>query len=181
MTVLDPDGTPVATAEGGDALAVEVPNPRLWWPNGLGDQPLYRVQVALLQGEECLDRWEKRIGLRTLTVSREADAWGESFAHCVNGVKVFAMGADYIPEDHLLGRTSPERTRRLLADCKAAHFNCIRVWGGGYYPEDWFFDCCDEFGLMVWQDFMFACGMYELTPAFEANVRAEFALSLIHI
>lgn len=175
VTVLDPDGTPVATAEGSDALAVEVPNPRLWWPNGLGDQPLYRVQVALLQGEECLDRWEKRIGLRTLTVSREADAWGEGFAHCVNGVKVFAMGADYIPEDHLLGRTSPERTRRLLADCKAAHFNCIRVWGGGYYPEDWFFDCCDEFGLMVWQDFMFACGTYELTPAFEANVRAEFA------
>src|SRR5699024_5817953 len=115
------------------------------------------------------------IGLRTLTVSRKKDQYGESFAHQVNGVEVFAMGADYIPEDHLLGRTSAERTRRLLEDCKAAHFNLVRIWGGGYYPEDWFFDCCDELGLMVWQDFMFACGMYQLTDSFEATIRAEFA------
>lgn len=175
VTLFDPDGVRVAEACGGGDLALEVPEPRLWWPNGLGDQPLYRVRVELLDADGVADVWEKRIGLRTLTVVREPDQWGESFAHCVNGVKVFAMGADYIPEDHLLGRTSACRTRALLADCKAANFNCIRVWGGGYYPEDWFFDCCDELGLMVWQDFMFACGMYELTPEFEANVRAEFA------
>ena len=83
------------------------------------------------------------------------------------------MGADYIPEDNILRRVTPERTRRLLADAADAHHNAIRVWGGGYYPDDWFFDACDELGLVVWQDFMFACAMYELTPAFEANIRAE--------
>lgn len=152
-----------------------VPDPQLWWPNGLGGQPLYRLRVEMLGSDGPVDVWEKRIGLRTLTVSRKKDAYGESFAHQVNGVEVFAMGADYIPEDHLLGRTSAARTRRLLEDCKAANFNLVRVWGGGYYPEDWFFDCCDELGLMVWQDFMFACGMYQLTDAFEANIRAEFS------
>lgn len=175
VRVFDPEGSCVAEQRGAGPAELPVPQPRLWWPNGLGDQPLYRVRVELCRGDAVLDVWEKPIGLRTLTVKREPDAWGESFAHCVNGVPVFAMGADYIPEDHLLGRTNPQRTRQLLQDCKDAHFNCIRVWGGGYYPEDWFFDCCDEMGLMVWQDFMFACGMYQLTPAFEANVRAELA------
>ena len=92
----------------------------------------------------------------------------------MNGHQIFAMGADYIPEDNLLQRTSKERTRELLLQCKRANFNTIRVWGGGYYPEDWFFDLCDELGLMVWQDFMFACSVYELTPEFEANIRQEF-------
>lgn len=109
-----------------------------------------------------------------MTVRREKDQWGESFAHEVNGKTVFAMGADYIPEDNMPGRTNPERTRKLLEDCKRANFNAIRVWGGGYYPEDWFFDQCDELGLMVWQDFMFACSVYELTPEFEDNIRHEF-------
>ena len=85
------------------------------------------------------------------------------------------MGADYIPEEHLLGRRCEEKTRRLLEDCRLANFNVIRVWGGGFYPDDWFFDICDELGLVVWQDFMFACSVYELTPEFEANIRKEFA------
>ena len=84
------------------------------------------------------------------------------------------MGADYIPEDHLLGRVTPKTTRTLLEKAKWANFNAIRVWGGGYYPEDWFYDACDELGLVVWQDFMFACAVYDLTPEFEANIRAEF-------
>ena len=109
-----------------------------------------------------------------MTVKREKDEWGESFAHEVNGICFFAMGADYIPEEHLLGRRSKERTRKLLMDCKEANFNSIRVWGGGFYPDDWFFDLCDELGLVVWQDFMFACSVYELTPEFEENIRQEF-------
>ena len=117
----------------------------------------------------------QRVGLRTMTMHVEKDEFGESFAHEVNGVQVFAMGADYIPEDHLLGRTTPEKTRKLLEDCRAANFNAVRVWGGGYYPEDWFYDICDELGLMVWQDFMFACAVYDLTPAFEENIRKELA------
>ena len=108
-------------------------------------------------------------------MQRKKDQYGESFAHEVNGKAFFAMGADYIPEEHLLGRRSEEKTRKLLEDCKLANFNVIRVWGGGFYPDDWFFDICDELGLVVWQDFMFACSVYELTPEFEANIRKEFA------
>ena len=109
-----------------------------------------------------------------MNMRREKDEWGECFAHEVNGAAVFAMGADYIPEDNLLGRVTPETTRKLLEKARFANFNAIRVWGGGYYPSDWFYDICDELGLMVWQDFMFACAVYELTPAFEANIRQEF-------
>lgn len=169
------------TAPSGEVLRAEnspkelrITEPELWWPNGYGSQPLYGVKVTLFSGDEALDIWERRIGLRTLTMHIEKDQWGESFAHEVNGITVFAMGADYIPEDHLLGRVTPETTKKLLLQCKAANFNTIRVWGGGYYPEDWFFDLCDELGLMVWQDFMFACAVYELTPEFKANIRQEF-------
>lgn len=148
---------------------ITIEHPQLWWPNGLGKQPLYRVTVRLATGDTRV--W--RIGLRTMTVSREKDEWGEEFCHVVNGMKVFAMGADYIPEDNILARVTPERTRRLLEDCKAANFNAIRVWGGGYYPDDAFYDICDELGLMVWQDLMYACAFYDLTPDFERSIRVE--------
>lgn len=148
---------------------ITIEHPQLWWPNGLGKQPLYRVTVRLATGDMRV--W--RIGLRTMTVSREKDEWGEEFCHVVNGVKVFAMGADYIPEDNILARVTPERTRRLLEDCKAANFNAIRVWGGGYYPDDAFYDICDELGLLVWQDLMYACAFYDLTPDFERSIRVE--------
>ena len=171
VVITAPDGSQVTYADSPDEIEIE--EPKLWWPNGLGEQPLYTVKVILKDEDEILDTWERRIGLRTLTVKREKDEWGESFAHEVNGHMIFAMGADYIPEDNLLQRTSPEKTRKLLTRCKRANFNCVRVWGGGYYPEDWFFDLCDELGLMVWQDFMFACSVYELTPEFEANIRQE--------
>ncbi len=165
-----PDGEVLTLPETTAAeQVVRVKNPQLWWPNGLGKQPLYRVTVRLATGDTRV--W--RIGLRTMTVSREKDEWGEEFCHVVNGMKVFAMGADYIPEDNILARVTPERTRRLLEDCKAANFNAIRVWGGGYYPDDAFYDICDELGLMVWQDLMYACAFYDLTPDFERSIRVE--------
>lgn len=165
-----PDGEVLTLPETTAAeQVVRVKNPQLWWPNGLGKQPLYRVTVRLATGDTRV--W--RIGLRTMTVSREKDEWGEEFCHVVNGVKVFAMGADYIPEDNILARVTPERTRRLLEDCKAANFNAIRVWGGGYYPDDAFYDICDELGLLVWQDLMYACAFYDLTPDFERSIRVE--------
>lgn len=165
-----PDGEVIIIPETTAAeQVVRVKNPQLWWPNGLGKQPLYRVTVRLATGDTRV--W--RIGLRTMTVSREKDEWGEEFCHVVNGMKVFAMGADYIPEDNILARVTPERTRRLLEDCKAANFNAIRVWGGGYYPDDAFYDICDELGLMVWQDLMYACAFYDLTPDFERSIRVE--------
>ncbi len=172
VEIKEPDGTIREYA--GSPREILIEHPRLWWPNGYGSQPLYTVKVTLIADEKPLDVWEQRIGLRTMTMRIEKDQWGESFAHEVNGVSVFAMGADYIPEDHLLGRVTPETTRRLLEQCAAANHNAIRVWGGGYYPEDWFYDLCDELGLIVWQDFMFACAVYELTPEFKANIRQEF-------
>lgn len=165
-----PDGEVLTLPETTAAeQVITIEHPQLWWPNGLGKQPLYRVTVRLATGDTRT--W--RIGLRTMTVSREKDEWGEEFCHVVNGMKVFAMGADYIPEDNILARVTPERTRRLLEDCKAANFNAIRVWGGGYYPDDAFYDICDELGLMVWQDLMYACAFYDLTPDFERSIRVE--------
>ena len=167
-----PDGTVLAAH--GEECEILIENPELWWPAGLGSQPLYQVSVTLASGNAQLDTWTRRIGLRTMTVTRKKDQWGESFAHCVNGVDVFAMGADYIPEDNLLPRVNPERTRRLLEDARAANMNCVRIWGGGYYPDDFFYDICDELGLLVWQDFMFACAVYNLSEEFEQNITAEF-------
>ena len=167
-----PDGSVQSYADSPKEVLIE--RPQLWWPNGYGGQPLYTVKVTLYADGEPVDVWERRIGLRTMTVRIRKDEWGECFAHEVNGVAVFAMGADYIPEDHLLGRVSLQTTRKLLEQCVAANHNAIRVWGGGYYPEDWFYDICDELGLIVWQDFMFACAVYELTPQFKENIRREF-------
>ena len=159
----------------GETDSITVEDPKLWWPNGYGGQPLYTLAVSLVEAGTgtVLDTWERRIGLRTMTVSREKDSYGESFAHEVNGVKIFAMGADYIPEDNIFSRINPERTRELLEQCVAANFNCVRVWGGGHYPMDDFFDSCDELGLVVWEDLMFACAVYELTPEFHENIKQE--------
>ncbi len=171
VTVQTPDGRQLQQQEDGTVL---VENPMLWWPNGYGEQPLYQVKARLVGEEgETLDVWERRIGLRTVTVDLGKDQWGEQFAHQINGVNLFAMGADYIPEDNLLSRVTYERTKKLLTDAVKANHNSIRVWGGGYYPDDFFFDLCDELGLLVWQDFMFACSSYELDDAFEENICEE--------
>ena len=175
VTLLDPDGQTAGETEtaGGGTARFRIAQPRLWWPNGLGGQPLYTLKIEACSGGRLQDRAEKRIGLRTMSVAREKDTWGESFALCCNGVQFFAMGADYIPEDNLLTRVSREKTARLLQDCRDAHFNAIRVWGGGVYPCDDFFDLCDELGLVVWQDLMFACNLYVMTDAFRENIIRE--------
>jgi len=157
-------------------------NPELWWPNGLGAQPLYSVEVELRdETSAILDTWQRRIGLRSMKISTEEDQWGKEFTLTVNGVKVFAMGADYIPEDSVFPRINKERTRRLLEDCVKANYNSLRVWGGGYYPDDYFYDACDELGLVIWQDFMFACNVYQLTDDFAANVAEEVRQNMIRI
>lgn len=155
-------------------LTSKIHNPKLWWPNGYGDQPLYKVKVELLdENGTVLETIMKRIGLRTLTISQEKDLWGKEFAFCVNGVKIFAMGGNYIPEGCIYSRITPELQEYLLESCKRANFNCVRVWGGGYYPSDHFYDLCDEMGLIVWQDLMFACNVYDLTEEFEENITKE--------
>nr|WP_330397250.1 glycoside hydrolase family 2 protein [Blautia hominis] len=173
VRIKEPEGRIWVLEDSPEELTIE--NPKLWWVNNLGSQPLYDICVTLCYQGAILDTWERKIGLRQVTMRREKDRWGESFAHELNGRSIFAMGADYIPEDHLLGRTGREKTRKLLEACREANFNVIRVWGGGCYPEDWFYELCDEMGFLVWQDFMFACSVYELTPEFEENIRREFA------
>jgi len=172
LIITDPQGNNVEFDKSSKRVIIE--KPQLWWPSGYGGQNLYTVKLILLsaRGTE-LDRWERRIGLRAMTVRRQKDKWGESFALEVNGTAIFSMGADYIPEDNILSRVTPKRTRKLLEQCVRANFNTIRVWGGGYYPDDFFFDICDELGLVVWQDFMFACAVYDLNDQFEKNIRAE--------
>lgn len=113
---------------------------------------------------------EKRI---TVSDRKEKKLPGRNFAFEVNGLQIFAMGADYIPEDNILTRQNRKRTDMLLASAQESHYNCLRVWGGGYFLDDFFYDVCDERGLIVWQDFMFACASYELDDAFEANISAE--------
>ncbi|MCM1026042.1 MAG: glycoside hydrolase family 2 protein [Roseburia sp.] len=173
VTVTDPAGESREYGMEAFGAGITVENPQLWWPNGYGEQSLYQVEVRLYSCGTLLDTWKRRIGLRTLTVHIEKDAYGEQFCHEVNGVRIFAMGGDYIPEDNILSRVTPERTRTLLQHARDAHFNCIRVWGGGNYPYDAFFDICDELGLIVWQDFMFACAVYDLSEKFEENITAE--------
>lgn len=154
-------------------IQIPIESPKLWWPNGYGEQPLYQVDVALKTGEEILEERKYSIGLRHVTVSTEKDQWGNEFAFVINGQKIFAMGANYIPEDNILARITPERSEKLIQDCAAANFNCIRIWGGGYYPGDELYDACDRYGILVWQDLMFACNVYELTEEFEENILAE--------
>ena len=173
VVITDPDGK--ETLYKGSPEEIVIDEPKLWWPNGFGEQNLYRVQVRLYADCKQVDVWDKKIGLRTVTMHIEKDEIGSTFAHEVNGVQIFAMGADYIPEDNILSRTTRERTYELIKQCKDANFNAIRVWGGGHYPSDAFYDACDEMGLLVWQDFMFACAMYNLTLDFEEEIRAEFA------
>ena len=181
VTITDPQGNEVI-CEQDCASDIMINKPQLWWPNGYGEQNLYTVSVNLKKADgTVVDNWTRRIGLRTISMDRTKDQWGERFATCVNGVNIFAMGADYIPEDHLLGRVTKETTKTLLEKAVFANFNSIRVWGGGYYPDDWFFDLCDEMGLIVWEDFMFACAVYDLTPEFEANITAEFIDNLKRI
>lgn len=174
VTVKDPDGTVIASdIDIKEEIIVE--NPKLWWCHGLGEQPLYTVSVKLVSDTKKADDSviTERIGLRTFNISMKEDKWGKEFAFCINGRKVFAKGADYIPEDCVYNRITKERIKYLIDSALAAGFNTMRVWGGGYYPSKEFYDLCDENGLIVWQDFMYACNIYELTDEFKENITKE--------
>lgn len=147
-----------------------VKNPELWWPNGAGAQKLYPWSVKV-DGQ----RIARRIGLRTIELVREKDKAGESFGFRVNGKDIFARGADWIPSDAFPSRRTKERIWQLLGSATAANMNCVRVWGGGIYESEDFYDACDEFGLLIWQDFMFACGRYPARREYLDNVAVEAA------
>jgi beta-mannosidase len=150
-----------------------IAHPERWWPNGLGAQTLQNVKLELWVDGAPRGERSRRIGLRTLEVVHQHDKDGKSFTVKVNGLPVFMKGANYIPSDSFLDRVTPERYRFLVQSAADAHMNMLRVWGGGIYEDDRFYDLCDELGILVWQDFMFACSMYPGDPAFLDNVRKE--------
>ncbi|HST50399.1 MAG TPA: glycoside hydrolase family 2 protein [Pyrinomonadaceae bacterium] len=170
-----PARQPVKLAAGVNKLAVNfnIASPRLWWPNGMGDHPLYDLRARLVVGGKEVDERAARVGLRTVELRQQPDADGKSFTFVVNGVPVFAKGANWIPADSFPTRITRERYRQLIESARDANMNMLRVWGGGIYESDDFYDACDEMGLLVWQEFMFACSMYPGDKPFLENVRAE--------
>ncbi|MBQ8689681.1 MAG: glycoside hydrolase family 2 protein [Clostridia bacterium] len=175
VTVICPDGSSLSIPANEES---EIVNAQLWWPRGLGEQPLYTVRAEIFEGGEAVDATERRVGLRTLDLIRKKDKWGESFTHECNGIQFFAMGADYIPEDNIISRCTPERSRLLLKRCVDANFNAIRIWGGGYYPDNYFFDICDELGLVVFFDMAFACTLYNPDDKMMDSIRVEIRQNL---
>ncbi|NOX38874.1 MAG: glycoside hydrolase family 2 protein [Calditrichaeota bacterium] len=152
---------------------LEIKNPRLWWPNGMGEPFRYKLEARLFSGKEVVDERTWFVGIRTVTLERQDDQGNPVFRFVVNGRPVYAQGANWIPADAFLPRVSAEKYRRLLQMARDAGMNMLRVWGGGVYETDVFYEWCDRLGLMVWQDFMFACGDYPEHQAFLENVRRE--------
>ena len=178
LQVFDPQGRCVAEvaqpAVTGEA-SLNLADVQLWWPNGMGTQPLYTLVARLFDGEQELACEQRRLGLRTLRLVQEPvqGEGGLSFCFEVNGQDFFTGGANWIPDDNLLERITPARYRLRVAQAAEANMNMLRVWGGGIYEHDAFYEACDELGVLVWQDFMFACGMYPAHDAFRASVQTE--------
>lgn len=151
-----------------------IENPELWWPNGHGDQPLYELAVSIMSGDEILHSETRGIGLRTIRLEQKKDRWGTSFAFVVNGKAIFCKGANWIPSDSFPTRVTGEWYEDLILSAVKANMNMLRVWGGGVYEDERFYDLCDKHGILVWQDFMFSGGChYPMDDAFLANVRQE--------
>ncbi len=158
-----------------DDLKTSINNPRLWWPNGHGTQPLYEVRLELVIEGRVVDVWQKKIGLRTIVLDRHPDEFGETFQFVVNGRTIFAKGANWIPAHSFVTEAGHALYDDVLTSAVEAGMNMLRVWGGGIYEKEEFYDLCDEKGLLVWQDFMFACALYPGTPEFLALVKQEAA------
>lgn len=150
-----------------------VADPRRWWPNGLGEPYLYNFDILLTDAFDVVDQKRRRVGLRTIEVVNAADEHGECFYLKVNDRPVFMKGANYIPSDSFLDRVSVEKYQRIFADAVAANMNMLRVWGGGVYEQDVFYELADKHGVLIWQDFMFACSLYPGDSGFMNSVAAE--------
>lgn len=152
---------------------IEIQQPNLWWPNGLGEAFLHDFTVELTDGDQCLDKQKLLLGLRTIEVINEADEHGESFFVKVNGYPTFMKGANYIPSDSFLDQVNQEKYQKIFTGAVAANMNMLRVWGGGIYENDEFYQLADKHGILIWQDFMFACSLYPGDDDFIENVRQE--------
>jgi len=157
-----------------DSLSFDLPNMDLWWPHGHGDQTLYDLDVTLHDDDGAtIDSWSRRVGFRTVELDTAPDELGSAFTLKINGVPIFARGANWIPDDCFVSRLTPERYRERLAASRDANIDLLRVWGGGLYETDDFYDACDELGILVWQDFLFACAAYAEEDPLRAEVEAE--------
>ena len=155
------------------SLIVPMRNPQLWWPNEMGEQPLYDFEVVLKKGNTVLDSKKFKSGIRTFEMVDEPDSTGRAFYFKVNGVPMYAKGANYVPEEMIETWINADNTLKLLHQAKDTYFNMLRVWGGGIYPSDDFFNICDSLGILVWEDFMYAGTMYPYDEAFLENARIE--------
>ena len=161
-------------ADNGTTLEIQLEHPLLWWPNGYGNQNLYDAAVTLETEGNSIDKKEFKLGLRTIELRQEDDEFGTSFQFVVNGVPIFAKGSNWIPADSFITRFSNERLEKLITDAATAHQNMLRVWGGGLYEEERFYDLCDKYGILIWQDNIFSCSIYPLDNVeFHENVRIE--------
>jgi len=155
------------------AFEFKIKNAELWWTNGMGNPYLYEVNASISTDQKILDKKKFRFGVRTIQVVHEKDAGGKSFYFKLNGRPVFMKGANYIPQDNFLTRVGVERYLQTLTSAKTANMNMLRVWGGGTYENDVFYELCDSLGILLWQDFMFACTMYPGTHKFQNLVKQE--------
>ena len=155
-------------------------NPELWWPNEMGEQTMTEFEVKIYKGNKLVDIQEVKTGICKIELIEEPDSIGCAMYFTVNGKKVYIKGANYVPEEMIETWMSKEKTLKLLTECVPAHFNMLRVWGGGIYPPDYFFDICDSLGIMVWQDFMFAGTTYPYSDEFLNNVKEEAIQQVIH-
>ncbi len=167
--------TPLLPGKNSYELPYSIKNPRRWWCNGIGRAELYNFSIELIKDGRVLDKKNIVIGLRAIELVQERDAAGKSFYFKLNGVPVFMKGANYIPPDNFLPRVTNENYKRIIQNAVDANMNMLRVWGGGVYAEDEFYKLCDEKGILVWQDFVFACAMYPGDSAFIKNVKQEAA------
>ncbi|MGL4368517.1 MAG: glycoside hydrolase family 2 protein, partial [Spirochaetota bacterium] len=160
-------------------------NPELWWTkelSGREKQPLYCVSVRIREGGEWIDSWSGRIGLRTISLNRGKDEFGRNFQFVLNGVPIFAKGANWIPADSFVNRVDKTKLEFFIRSAAESCFNMLRVWGGGYYESDDFYDLCDEYGILVWQDFCFACQPYPFfDEEFVKNVYEEIACNVTRL
>ncbi|MBQ9358169.1 MAG: glycoside hydrolase family 2 protein [Abditibacteriota bacterium] len=176
VTLFAPDGTAIdfrALAAGESRVSFAVEQPLLWQPAGLGEQPMYSVTVQALAGGEPESEKTVGIGIRRLEVVQDRDRWGRTFYFRVNGAPVFAKGADYLPCDQFPSRLKKEDYEKILFAAKEANMNSLRIWGGGLYEADVFYDLCDRLGLLIWHDFMFACSHYPMTEELKEEYREE--------
>ena len=156
-----------------DVLSFSIDQPALWWPNEMGEQPRYEFEILLVKQGHLLDARSITTGIRTFEMVDEPDSIGRAFYFKVNGVPFYAKGANYVPEEMIETWINADNTLSLLRQAKEAHFNMLRVWGGGVYPSDDFFNICDSLGILVWQDFMYAGTMYPYDETFLKNARIE--------